>query len=61
MFSSGSRLYQTQTTMSPKSLMQILQITYEGKHARMEELCKLQAEYCQASKNRGILEYTECF
>ncbi len=37
--------------------MQILQITYEGGDAKMEEWCKLQAEHYQTSQKRGILEY----
>lgn len=35
--------------LGPKLLMQTLQITYEEKHAKMEECCKLQAQHCQVS------------
>lgn len=35
--------------------MQILQITYEGGNAKMEEWCKLQAEHCQVKqRDTGI-------
>lgn len=43
----GHIFFKQKPQLGPKLLMQTLQTTYEGKHAKMEEWCKLRAEHCQ--------------